>query len=265
MRLRRPELHLLAGAYALDALAGADRARFERHLARCPACAQEQRSLHETTARLAAAVAVNPPADLIERVVAAAARTRQLSSVTTETRTWLPARRARRAGRGRPARVPRRAWRAAPRGLAPALAAVFLAAAAASAAVAVTAEDGLSAAQSSDQAIAKVLAAPDAVILTARVKAGGTATVVMSRRDRSLVFTTAGLPPLSAGRRYELWLMGPRGDRSAGMLPAPHGGMTTPVTATGLAVGDWVGLTVETAGGSAHPTSKPILMLNLTA
>ena len=34
MRLRRPELHTLAGAYALDALSEADRARFERHLAR---------------------------------------------------------------------------------------------------------------------------------------------------------------------------------------------------------------------------------------
>jgi anti-sigma-K factor RskA len=86
----------------------------------------------------------------------------------------------------------------------------------------------------------------------------------MSHRDRALVFTTAGLPPLRGGRCYELWLMGPRGDRSAGMLPAPHGGMTSPVTATGLAAGDWVGLTVEPAGGSTHPTSRPILMLNLT-
>jgi Anti-sigma-K factor rskA/Putative zinc-finger len=262
MRLRRPEPHTLAGAYALDALAGADRARFERHLARCPACAQEQRNLHEATARLAAAVAVDPPAELVERVVAAAGRTRQLSPVTAETRAWLP---SRRAGLDRPVPAPRWAWRAAPRRLAPVLTAMFLAAAAGAVAVAVTAEDRLSAAQSSDQAIAKVLTAPDAIMLTARVKAGGTATVVVSRRDRSLVFTTAGLPLLSAGRRYELWLMGPQGDRSAGMLPAPHGGMTSPVTATGLAAGDWVGLTVERAGGSAHPTSKPILMLNLTA
>ena len=56
----------------------------------------------------------------------------------------------------------------------------------------------------------------------------------------SLVFTTAGLPPLPAGRSYELWLMGPRGDRPVGMLPAPRGGMTSPVVATGLATGDYM-------------------------
>jgi hypothetical protein len=41
--------------------------------------------------------------------------------------------------------------------------------------------------------------------------------------------------------------------------------MTSPVIATGLAAGDWVGLTVEPAGHPRHPTSTPILMLSLTA
>jgi PadR family transcriptional regulator AphA len=48
---------MLAGAYALDAIDGPDRARLERHLARCPACAAELRELREATARLAGAVA----------------------------------------------------------------------------------------------------------------------------------------------------------------------------------------------------------------
>lgn len=263
MRLRRPELHSLAGAYALNAVTSADRARFEQHLARCPACAQEQRSLHETTALLAAAVAIEPPADLVERAVAAAARTRQLPSATAEAGTWRSARRAHRARRWTP--VLRGAWQAVPRRLPQALAAALLAVAAASAVIAVTAEHRLGAAQSRDQAIAEVLTAPDAVLVTSRVKAGGTVTVVTSHRDHSLVFTAAGLPRLPFGHCYELWLMGPRGDRSAGMLPAPHKGMTSPVTATGLAAGDWIGLTVEPAGGSAHPTSTPILMLNVMA
>lgn len=265
MRLRRPELHSLAGAYALNAITGADRARFERHLARCPACAQEQRSLRETTALLAAAVAVEPPADLVERAVAAAARTRQLPSATAEAGTWWPARRAHRVRRAYRTPVPRGAWQVVPRRLPQALAAALLAVAAASAVIAVTAEHRLGAAQSRDQAIAEVLTAPDAVLVTSRVKAGGTVTVVTSHRDHSLVFTAAGLPRLPFGHCYELWLMGPRGDRSAGMLPAPHRGMTSPVTATGLAAGDWIGLTVEPAGGSAHPTSTPILMLNVMA
>jgi anti-sigma-K factor RskA len=49
------------------------------------------------------------------------------------------------------------------------------------------------------------------------------------------------------------------------MLPDPRQGMTSPVTATGLAARDQIGLTVEPAGGSPHPTSTPILMLSLTA
>ena len=64
---------------------------------------------------------------------------------------------------------------------------------------------------------------------------------------------------------YQLWLMGPRGDRSAGMLPSPHGGMTGPVIAVGLAAGDRVGLTVEPATGlPRRPASRPILMLSPT-
>jgi anti-sigma factor RsiW len=71
------EAHTLAGAYAMDAIPAADRARFERHLAGCEECAREITSLREATARLATASAVPPPPGLKERVLAAAAQTRQ--------------------------------------------------------------------------------------------------------------------------------------------------------------------------------------------
>jgi anti-sigma-K factor RskA len=246
-KLRRTEAHTLAGAYALDAITGSDRARFERHLARCRACARELLELREATAQLAQAVAAKPPVTMVERAVAAAARTRQLPPVTGPVRGWQTA------------------WPAVSRRAALGLAAVFLAAAAASGAAALTAEHHVGADQAREHAIAAVLNAPDAVMLTARVTGGGTATVVMSHRDRELVFTTAGLPPLPASRCYQLWLMGPAGDRPAGVLPAPDHGMTSPVIATGVAAGDWVGLTVEPAGGSGdHPAATPILMLSLT-
>ncbi len=260
MRLRQPELHTLAGAYALDAVTGADRARFERHLARCRACARELRGLREATAGLAGAVAAEPPAALIDQALAAAARTGQLPPVTSHARGWR-IRRAEQSVGARPAVL----WPGLLRRLSPALAAVFLAAAAISGSAALTTGHQLGAAQLRDQAIARVLTAPDAVMLTARVRPAGTATVVMSRRDHSLVFTTAGLPPLTGGRCYQLWLMGPGGDRSAGMLPQQRGGMTSPVIASGLAGGDWVGLTVEPEGGTSHPTTTPVLMLSLAA
>src|SRR5579864_2301122 len=114
MRTRRPEPHTLAGAYALDALTGADRTRFERHLARCEQCAREIASLREATARLAAAAAAEPPAGLTERALAAAARTRQLPPVTRDTAPRWSARHAAAAcGAGPAAAVRgglRRAW-----------------------------------------------------------------------------------------------------------------------------------------------------------
>ena len=246
---RRPEPHTLAGAYALDAIDGPDRARFERHLARCPACTAELRELREATARLAGAAAADPPADLIDHVVAAAARTRQLPPAAARP----PARRP----------GPGRLRRAAPRWVAAGLAAAVLVGAAAVGLAA--ADHHLSSVRQGDHAIAVVLNAPDAVLLTARVTAGGKATVVMSRRDRALVFTTDGLPPLRAGRCYQLWLMGSAGDRPVGVLPAPDHGMTSPVIATGLAAGDWVALTVEPVGRPPGSATAPILMLNLTA
>ena len=240
MNRPRPEPHTLAGAYALDAITGPDRTRFERHLARCQACAAELRELRETTARLAEAVAADLPSGLIERVIAAAGQTGQLPPVT------------------------RRA-RAVRRRVAVGLAAVSVAAAVISGAVARTAEDHLGAARLADHAVIQVLNAPDAVILTGHVEGGGTVTVVMSRRDRALVFTTAGLPTLPAGQCYQLWLMGPSGDRPASVLPAPDHGMTSPVIATGLTEGDWIGLTVEPAGQQSRTVPKPILMLSLAA
>lgn len=249
MTRRRPEPHTLAGAYAMDAVAGADRARFERHLARCSACARELRELREATARLAGAVAVEPPEQLVRQALASAARTRQLSPAAAR-----PV--ARRRAGAWPVLVPR---------LALALAVIFLAAVAASGSLVLNADHRLVAAELRDHEIAVVLTSPDAVMRTGRVKAGGIATAVVSRRDRSLVFTTAGLPPLAAGRCYQLWLMGPAGDRSAGMLPAAHRGMTSPVIASDITAGDWAGLTIEPEGGSSQPTSAPILMLRLTA
>src|SRR5260370_9104526 len=97
MRLLRHDLHSLSGAYALDALdAGAERDRFTRHLNRCQSCASEVRGFHEVATALAFATAAEAPPELRDRVLAAAARTRQVPpEVRTHarprrTRTWVP-------------------------------------------------------------------------------------------------------------------------------------------------------------------------------
>src|SRR5262245_51768626 len=78
MRTSRAEPHSLVGAYALDAIAGKDLIRFERHLTSCARCAAGVRVLHEAAACLGAGPAIEPPPGLAERAIAAAARTPQL-------------------------------------------------------------------------------------------------------------------------------------------------------------------------------------------
>ena len=249
MRIRRPEPHTLAGAYALDALDGTDRARFERHAARCQECTREVTGLREVTARLAAAAAAQPPAALKEALRAETARTRQLP----------PAIRGSQAtGRTR--------LRLRPRWLGVRRLALGLGGAAAVAAVTVwvTASLGPPAGQpAASQEIATVLTAPDAVKMTARVRTGGTATIVMSHHDRMLVFAAAGLRQLPAAQHYELWLIRSGQDRPAGRLPTPSHGMTGPVVTAGLRSGDRLGLTVESATGTRRPTTPMILELTL--
>ncbi len=47
----------------------------------------------------------------------------------------------------------------------------------------------------------------------------------MSHRARALVFIASGLTTLPPTKAYELWLMGPSGATSAGMLPPGQQGM----------------------------------------
>jgi len=118
-------------------------------------------------------------------------------------------------------------------------------------------------AQTSSQQIAAVLTAQDAVMMTGPVTGGGSATIVMSHARHALVFTAQGLRALPASRGYELWLIGPDGTRSAGMLPTGSHDMTGPVVASGLRQGDHLALTDEPAGGSARPTASMMLDVDL--
>jgi anti-sigma-K factor RskA len=235
----------------MDALDDGESARFERHLARCQECAEEVAGLREATASLAAAAAARPAAQLRQRVMATAARTRQLPPA--DGRHPRPARARSRLGRPRP-----RAARPRLR-LAALAAAVLLVMTAA----AVWAAGGGQRAGTGQTEVAQVLTAPDATMLGAGTRNGGHVTVVMSHHERMLVFAAAGLRGLPASRCYELWLIGRAGDRPAGLLPVPRHGMAGPQVAAGLEPGDRLGLSVEPAGGSPRPTTPMIIDLAL--
>ena len=197
MKLLRHDLHTLSGAYVLDAVdSTAERDRYEHHLHRCQTCAGEVRELREVTTSLAMAAALQPPPALRPQVLAAVRRTRQLPPVVED--------------------EPRRGrlwewWLGLWSGWLPRLAVGFAAAGAAAAVVLavilVGVQHRLDHAQAQNHAIAAVLAAPDARVLTRPTSVGGSATVVLSRAERELIVTTEGLRPLPRGKVYELSLI----------------------------------------------------------
>lgn len=251
MSVQRHEAHLLTGSYALDALTETERAEVEQHLARCPACAEEVRGLREAATRLAMAATVSPPPGMRARVLAAAPRARQLPPPG-----WNPLAVAGQRTRWRP--------RASRAGLAAAV--VTLAAAVAFLLVTqLSTSRQLRQAQASNGAIAAVLAAPDARIESVPGTTGGTVTAVMSLRQREAV-VTADLPVLAGTRVYQLWVMTAAGSaRSAGLLASNRPGTPPTLLADGVLPGDRLGVTVEPAGGTAQPTTTPVVVMPVTA
>jgi len=251
LKVIRDDLHVLSGSYALDALSEPERDSFERHLQHCPLCEDEVRGLREAAARLGLAKTLDPPPQMRPRVLAVAYRTRQLpppadEQIGLERRrvrvTWLfRPRSARRHAQRRP-RLPR---------LAAALAAASLVVVVA---LGITRSDG---AATAGAAISRVVTAPDARTQTMRTSAGGTVTVIVSARQQAAVVSATGMRSLPPAQTYQLWVIGPDGARSAGLLPRT--GRAGPVLASGVEPGDRIGITVEPAGGTSGPTTTPVI------
>ncbi len=256
------ELHTLAGPFVMDAVTPGEREEFVRHLAGCAQCRDDVRELREATARLGMAAARKPRPELRERTIRAALLTSQLAPVAPEPRSEHREE-AERPGTPGWRRLASRAWPAnLPARLALAAAALVIAAVTSFGLVANSAMQQLHHSQRQDHVIATVLNAPDAAMATSNVSTGGSATVVMSHLEHCLVFAAHGLPGLPSGQAYELWLMGPGGDRPAGMFRPAAGGMAGPAVVYGLSPGDAIGLSIEPAGGTAEPTSVLLVVIS---
>ncbi|MBG0856482.1 anti-sigma factor [Streptomyces spinoverrucosus] len=252
----RADPHSLAAPYALDALEGDERARFEKHLERCARCAQEVRALSEDAVRLAWSTAAPAPAALRDRVLAAVRTTAQEPPRARENRlpphvwgTQPPPARTR-TRRTRPLFVP----------FATATAAAALVVAALFAVQADRSERQLAAERDRAREIAHVLAAPDARAATGKDAEGRTLGVIASASEGRAIVTLNGYDDPPDGRVHQLWLMRPQAQpRSLGLLdddtPFVANGLDT--AATSLAV------TVEPDGGSAQPTTQPVVQLAL--
>lgn len=233
------ELLELAVPYALHALPDTEREAVEDRLAAAglpvaDAFYDEVRAVRETMAVAAAADAVEPSAELRERLLGAVGddNVRTLGSPRRE------------GGR-------RTAWLSAAAALVVGLGALGV---------------GLSLRPPAQQpsTAQQVFAAADVHTVSGAIPAGGTATVVFSRDRNAGVLVMNDVPPPSPGTVYQMWLVSDEGATSAGTMDAQAVAPSTTAVLSDLHNSRKLAFTVEPASGSTKPTGALIAELPLS-
>jgi hypothetical protein len=286
---KMPEMADLLPLYALDALDETDRVRVEDHLLGCAACRAQLVSERETVAEMAFAVSRRvPPQGMRERILAAAQATpsqaRQRAEAphiathnTGDARLWssLPAPRQGLTStpdqpawmlRRRLARLRDFKWRQATLVAAAALILVLLPWNIVLQ-VRLTQQQTITQQnQETQHALAAILASPQLVVYPLSGTRDHTTTghVYVDPISARIAVVEHGLPLLGSGKTYQAWL-NHDGERTSV-------GIFRPSTTTAILVGPLaqpltyyqsLGVTIEPAGGSLHPTGPNVLLSKL--
>ena len=275
----------LLGAYALDAVDDVERGQVERLLARDRDAAREVAGLRATAALLGAAGSTQPPAALRADVLAAITRTAQVPAPDAAHAPAAPAPDAvpapaaapRADSTPPPVPAPTTAATAAPGAPVPitsarsaraprrsttwlAVAATALGAAVVPSVLALQQAQRGDRAEQQAQAVAELLADPDATVVRAEVVGGGTAVGVLT--DERALFTATGLEEPGAGREYQLWVLRDGEALPAGVMPDDEGSVRA--VTDDYQGGDALAVTIEPAAGSTAPTTDPVVVLTPT-
>jgi anti-sigma-K factor RskA len=255
----------LAAPYVLGALDVNERRAFESHLASCPACTEEVRSLSRVTAALTRTVPqVTPRSELRARVLTAATGVTAVTTAPPSTASprgfaseWLPLAAAVLIAAG----LGVYAWQLQQR---VATLEGRLDAAEQRAVLADrTTADARRAVDDAQTSLA-VLAAPDLVRIDLAGQGPGSAARgrALWSRNRGMVFTAANLPPPPAGRVYQVWVVTAQAPVSAGLLsPDASGGATVYFqTPSDIPAPVAIAVTLEPAGGVPAPTGARYLV-----
>jgi anti-sigma-K factor RskA len=255
--------HLLAAAYALDALDADEHAEFERALATSPELRSEVDAYAVTAVHLAGlAEPVVPPSSLRDRLMAGlddasrlpAADAAPAPSGVAPAPEAAPTPEA--APAGPAASAARRRWfqRTGPIIAAAAAAVVLIAGVVIG--VGWPGPNGWGA----QREMAAIASAPDAQTQTHEVGGGGEITLVSSAEQGRSAVVVEGLPDVGADRTYELWYIDDAGAAPAGTFDV-SGDEAWRILDGSFKPGVAVGITVEPAGGSPQPTTEPIVVI----
>lgn len=240
--LNHQELRELVSIYALGATDAEESIMVESHLEGCAECREDLSEAMDATALLALSVPpVEPPDHLRAAIVRAAGVDRELRGMPGPARTATP------ASTTTPESIGARIARL----LTPARALAGAALACAIVATGVAVSERGSGTSSELQA---ALQAPNAQVLQLSA-ANGSAARVVTAPGRKPVFigTMAAVP---GGRTYQLWAI-PAGGKPVSLGLLGSGKVTRAVTnVPGAPI---FAVTIEPAGGSAQPTSSPIM------
>ncbi|MDX1511362.1 MAG: anti-sigma factor [Nitriliruptorales bacterium] len=244
------DLHTLSGAYALDALEPDERQQFERHLAACESCQQEVRELQATAATLAVGSSEEPPQGLKQAVMDEIDQTRQDRPIAP-----LADLAQHRARRGRVAVLSQR--------LVGAAAAVLAVAVVALGATVASLNDRLDQVEARSEQLQALVAAGDTQTLAMDGPDGARAHVLVSPSAGQAVVFGSGMAPAPDGKDYELWFVLEDAFVPAGLLTVDADGTVAHSVQGDLAGVVALAVTIEPAGGSAQPTTDPIMAVEL--
>lgn len=249
----------LLGAWALDAVTDAERAKVEQAIAADNDLACEARDLRETVGQLAEADAEQPPEHIREAVFAQIPGAAAGSSA--EHRTDADEQRSRKKVRDDRAELARMRRRRQWWGLAAAAAVVVAVAIPTGVAVnqadrAEQAEQQAAQTQQQSELLAQALMDPGAELVSDELPDGARAAAVLG--EDSALFTAREVAPLE-GQDYQLWVLEGEEATSAGVLDWQDGSLTAHVEQ--FPADAALAVTAEPVGGSEQPTSDPMVVL----
>ncbi len=109
----------------------------------------------------------------------------------------------------------------------------------------------------------QVFAAPDVRTTSESIPSGGTATVVYSREKHAGVLVMNNVKPPPPGTVYQMWLLTDQGPKSAGTINANRVTPSTKAVLPDLGNSTALAFTVEPGAGSLQPTGEVFAKLPL--